>query len=57
MLGDNPIDRRINRKWMTRVWVLRHPYYNYRHAPSSADPYEYLQRYSQIPGDCSYLLN
>ena len=58
MLGDDPLDRKINRKWMTRVWVLRHPYYNYKHAPPSADPKEYMRRQSELQGsDFSFLLD
>jgi len=58
MLGDDPLDRKINRKWITRVWVLRHPCYNYQHAPSSADAEDYARRQSELSSrDFSHLLN
>lgn len=58
MLGDDPLDRKINRKWIARVWVLRHPHYNYKHAPPSAEAEEYARRQSELQGrSFSYLFN
>jgi hypothetical protein len=57
MLGDDPIERKINRGAVTRAWIVRHPYYNYRHTPS-ADAGEYARRQSELQGtDLSHLLN
>jgi hypothetical protein len=56
MLGDDPLDRKINKAAVTRAWILRHPYYNYTHAPPEAE--EYARRQSELQGlDLSYLLN
>ena len=58
MLGDNPLDRKINKAFVTRAWILRHPFYNYKHAPPSADAEEYARRQSLLQGrDLSFLLN
>jgi hypothetical protein len=58
MLGDDPLDRKINKAAVTRAWILRHPYYNYRHAPSDADAEEYARRQSELQGVIlSHLLN
>lgn len=43
MLGDDPFDRKINKAFVARAWIVRHPYYNYRHTPG-ADAEEYARR-------------
>lgn len=57
MLGDDPLDRKINRAAVTRAWILRHPYYNHLNTPG-ADAEEYCRRQSSIQLlDLSFLLN
>lgn len=57
MLGDDPIERKANRGAVVRAWIVRHPYYNYRHTPG-ADAGEYARRQSEAQSiDLSFLLN
>lgn len=57
MIGETPLDKKIHHKWAARIWIQRHPYYNYRQTPG-ADAEEYVRRQDKLRGiDFSYLFN